>query len=166
MLKELRRAYLRAGREDQIVKSIRRDIEVSEQQFEPDSRFMAVRLLTLGRELIELEQFELAVEPLDRAGVILDSDPGSWDSQAASVLRHRAALAIVPEEMFQQTLASLETAFTRADALLSGTFPARRQELRQVAREVADLMEARSLNASAWQERSNAGVTANHDGPN
>ncbi len=159
LIRELRLAYLKAGESDRLLGSVRRDLAMAEHRFGGDSRMMGVHLLSLGRDLIEFHQPELAKQHLDRSTEILIAlDDSSWQTQNAPLLSRLAGIASVPSQNqadFDEELRAVEAAFVRARQ--TAAFPAQRRELSWVAQEVSRLLSLRGRAIGEWQQRADEG---------
>lgn len=154
LIQELRRAYRVAGDTQRFTESFQKEIEDIEQRFRIGSRFKATRLLTLGRDLIEFGQFELAAEVLLRSDQIFKANQdNSWQAAFTELVTQRCLLSLEENDAsaLESRLASLDSAFERAD--LSAVFPAHKLELRSVAEDVASLLENRGLESDRWRDR-------------
>ena len=160
LLQHLRRAWVASGQTDRVVESIRYEVEMSERQFEPNSKLMGARLLSLGADLIEFEKYDTAIELLDRAMSI--AERGSWEYRLAKVRRDMAAYAALdenaPDDAITKAVDDVEASFTEARKLQDVPYPLRRRQLIRVANDVAGLMEARGQDSSAWQSRAREAV--------
>jgi tetratricopeptide (TPR) repeat protein/septum formation topological specificity factor MinE len=149
----LRKAYLEVFDMEKLYDLINWERESIRRELAPESKFMGLRLLALGREALDLGLKEKAEEILRESNSILaNTNENSWEHRMSEFQLGRVQLA---QGEIDVAIARLESTFEDFAKQVDDALPIEKQDLAKTIGQIEDLLEELSLEEelSKWRLR-------------